>query len=145
MGVGYDVDWWGVQEYVVVMRLKPADELSEPSVLQQFRGVGRNFSGWYDVQSLCDAVFQNYFLHVGCAEQVACEACPRFADILTHRGAAYVGIDKQHFFSAGGYAYGEVEQEERLAAVGGERGKQGDGCILGWRCHFVEIVAENSY
>ena len=74
VGVGYHIDWRSVQEYVIVMRFKLADELAESSVLQQFRWVGRYFPGWNDVQSLRDAVFQNYAacLHIHSSRHGVC-------------------------------------------------------------------------
>ena len=127
--VGHHVDWWAVDEYVVVTSAQLVDECGKTRLGKQFGGVGwggahreyveRGVSVGLDY-GRCDVV--------DAAGEIVAKSAVRAADVGRCRCAAHVAVDYKHLAALQGDAGGGVYGQERLAAAGVERGEQHHWC-----------------
>lgn len=131
LGVGHDFDGRTVDYHVVVLRLEPGYQLSEPRGFEQFGGVGGNGADGKDEEGV-DFVVGHYDLvdiRLHAAEVVG-EAEFGRAYVLRHGAVTHVAVYHQHAFVLQGDGHAEVDGYERFAAAGIERG-EGYGASAG--------------
>lgn len=145
LGVGHNLNRGTVDYHVVVLRLEPADKLSEPGRFEQLCGVRWNGADREDEQCVDFVIGHDEPVDVCLhAAEVVGEAEFGRADILRYGAVAHVAVYYQHTLILQGDGHAEVDGYERFTGAGIERCECYDASALNGVAQELDVGAQHA-